>query len=140
MTWFVDTNVLVYALTNGPRREPCLQLLRAIAAGEVRATTSTLVIEELWHLESRLSLAPGSARAAVELFPELVSVGEWAILSAMDDAGSTGLGTADRVHAATCRSERLVGIISADRAFDSVAGLSRIEPDSAGIAALLVAG
>jgi predicted nucleic acid-binding protein len=70
----------------------------------------------------------------------LVSVGDWAILSAMDDVGSTGLGTADRVHAATCRSERLVGIISADRAFDSVAGLSRIEPDFAGIAPLLVDG
>ena len=140
MTWFIDTDVLVYALTDGPRREPCLRLLHAIAAGDVRATTSTLVIEELWHLEGRLGLAPGSARAAVEVFAEIVSVDDWAMLSAMDDVGSAGLGTADRVHAATCRSERLVGIISADRAFDSMAGLSRIEPDSAGISPLLVAG
>ena len=63
-------------------------------------------------------------------------------MSAMDDTttvGFTSLATARRVHVATCRTERLVGIISADKAFDAVAGLRRIEPDEAGIAELLTA-
>ena len=77
MTWFVDTNVLVYAITDGPRRPACRSLLRSIAAGDVAATTSTLVLEEFWHLEERLSLGDGAARAALEIFPYVIAVGDW---------------------------------------------------------------
>ena len=136
MTWFVDTNVLVYAITDGPRRPACRSLLRSIAAGDVAATTSTLVLEEFWHLEERLSLGDGAARAALEIFPYVIAVGDWALISAMTTAMPDSLGTADRLHAAVCRSERLDGIISADHAFDLVPGLTRVEPDDEGVASL----
>jgi len=47
-----------------------------VADGRLPAATSVLVIEEVWHLEyrGRPSLPEGTARAASELFPVLLSV------------------------------------------------------------------
>lgn len=139
MRCFVDTNVLVYALLDGPRRAPCRELLLAVAVGDVYGTTSTLVIEELWHLEGRreLGLPAGSASAAVGIFPEIVPVDDWVMLAALARPASDGLGTADQVHAATCRSHRLEYLVSADRAFDALPEVRRVEPDTAGIGAWL---
>ncbi len=137
MTWFVDTNVLAYAVADGPRRPACLDLLHAVAAGDLPATTNTLVIEELWHLETRLTVPPGTARLAIEVFPYVVPVGDWVMLAALDRDMPSSVGTADRVHAATCRSERLDGIISADKGFDDIPGLVRVEPDAGGVSTLL---
>ena len=47
------------------------------------------------------------------------------------------LGTADRIHLATCRANGIDTIVSADDAFDTVAWLTRVRPDAAGVAALL---
>jgi len=35
VTFFVDANVIVYAATDGPYRDPCVQVLEAVASGAV---------------------------------------------------------------------------------------------------------
>lgn len=48
------------------------------------------------------------------------------------------IGANDRVHVATCRVHGLGTIVSADRGFDAVQGLRRVDPlDTSAVAALL---
>ena len=50
----LDTTVLVYAVgVDHPLREPCQQLIRAIADGTILATTTTEVIQEFTHVRAR---------------------------------------------------------------------------------------
>lgn len=51
MTFFLDANVFVYTATPSDYREPCVEILEAVAHGAVDGRTSTAVVEEVWHLE-----------------------------------------------------------------------------------------
>jgi predicted nucleic acid-binding protein len=138
---FIDTNVLVYALIPGPRHEPCRDLMTAVSIGDLYGTTSTLVLEELWHLEGRtvIGLDPGSASDALEVFPEVLPVDEWVLQAAFSLGPPGRLGTANLLHAATCRAHRIDAIVTADQGFDDLTWLRRIEPDAQHISALLAA-
>ena len=49
----LDTTVLVYAKgAEHPLRDPCRQLVAAIAEGALQATTSVEVIQELVHVRA----------------------------------------------------------------------------------------
>ncbi len=51
VSFFVDANVVLYSALPGPYREPCLQVMRAVARGEASGQTSTAALEEVWFLE-----------------------------------------------------------------------------------------
>ena len=56
----LDTTVLAYAVgADHPLRAPCLRLVRAIAEGEVIATTTIEVIQEFAHAPARRRIANG---------------------------------------------------------------------------------
>ncbi len=139
---FVDTNVFVYAMTDSAYSGGSQLVVAAIGAGRGAWATSTAVIEELWHLESRGRL-PGGSGAAVDVFCLLrpvLDVSDDVIKRAFALAG-WGLGTNDRVHVATCFAHKITTIVTADRAFDAVPGLRRIDPsDVPAVESLLTTG
>lgn len=51
MTFFVDANVSVYSVTQGPHREACAEAILAISRGQAAGLTSTAALEEVWFLE-----------------------------------------------------------------------------------------
>jgi uncharacterized protein len=128
-----DTTVLVYAVGTSARyRAPCAQILRAAASGALDASASVEVLQEFTHVRARrvgdrveavraardvslgLTLHPVEAtdvERALELF---VAVPELDVL--------------DAVHAATALNRGIDRIVSADRAFDGVDGLERVDP------------
>jgi uncharacterized protein len=136
---FVDTNVFVYAMSVSAYGEGSRLVVDAVGGGRGVWATSTAVIEELWHLESRGRL-PGGSGATVDVFSLLRPV-----LDVTDDIMERafalpgwGLGTNDRVHVATCFAHEITTIITADRAFDAVPALHRIDPaDASAIGDLL---
>ena len=144
MTVFIDATVVVAALTGGPHHESCRRLLFDIAAGQIAATSSTRVIEDVWLIEAEPTnaLSPGTAADAFEIFPEIISIDEWVMQSAFTMAaahvGDAAIGPTHLIHAATCRAHRLDSIVSSDPAFDSFGWLRRIEPDAAGVDELSV--
>jgi predicted nucleic acid-binding protein len=135
VTVFLDVSALVFAVTGGPRRDACRSLLLEIASGEIAATTSTRVIEELWLSESIANggLPRGTSADAFEIFPGVLSVDEWVLQTAFSLSGPPEASPTHLIHVATCRAHRLDAIVSADSVYDGFGWLQRIEPDSGGL-------
>lgn len=129
MTFLVDTNVMVYALTATEYRRPCAALMGQIASGEADGRTSVAVIEELWHLELRrrpLGLE-GAAVRYLKVFSPVLGVDQHVLAAALD-LSAPDLGAADRVHVATCAAHGIGAIVTADAGFDGAGGLRRVDP------------
>jgi predicted nucleic acid-binding protein len=129
MTFFVDANVILYSAFAGPARDRCLRTLEAIAAGEAQGRTSPAVLEEVWHVALRHDpdALGGLARAALEIFSPLLPVTEAAFVHALS-IDRAGLGANDRLHLGTCASHEIDVVLTADRAFDGVDGIKRVDP------------
>jgi uncharacterized protein len=137
----LDTTVLVYSLGREHRyREPCRELIAAIARGAVEATTTLEAIQEFVHVRARRT---GRAEAAelgrdyASLLAPLLTPGE----RDLDDglslfASSTALGAFDAVLAAAGVNAAVSALVSADSAFGEVPGLNHVIPDQEAVAAL----
>lgn len=133
MSFFIDADVLVYSAVDGPYRDACLEILAAVAVGEADGKTSTAALEEVWYLEwsRRVGAIDGLTRDAHTLLAPLLPVGDDVFRIALGlDAES--LGPNDRLHVATCDLAQIDVIVSADRGFDAVDGLRRVDPLDAG--------
>lgn len=129
MLAFIDAAVIAYTRYDAPQRAACTEIMSWVAEGRLPAATSVLAIEEVWHLEyrGRPLLPKGTASAARELFPVLLSVTPEHLPSALETE-SPGLGTAGRVHAAVAIDAGCEVIVTTDRAFDGLHGLRRVDP------------
>ncbi|MGI8876342.1 MAG: type II toxin-antitoxin system VapC family toxin [Egibacteraceae bacterium] len=100
--------------------------------GERHATTSTAVLEELWHLELR-GRPPGLAgvtRLAYRLMTPLLAVDDSTVALALDLDEIPALAANGRIHLATCRLHGIGLIVSADAEFDDLEGLRRVDPQA----------
>jgi predicted nucleic acid-binding protein len=138
--FFVDANIVVYSAVSCPYQQPCLAILRAIAAGSAKGYMSTAALEEVWHLErsGKAGSLEGLTRNAYELFSPLLAVTDEAFQIALSIAGAT-VGSNDRLHAGTCAANGLATICTADVAFDTVTSLRRVDPLDHGAVAKLLA-
>jgi predicted nucleic acid-binding protein len=137
--FFIDTNVFVYAVRESEQQAGAAATLEALGAGRARAVTSTTVIEELWHLElsGRIPELAGGTEAMFTLLRPILSVTE-KIVAAAFGVTAHGLGANDRMHVATCQLNDIGTILTADKAFDGVPGLRRVDPaDLSEVRALL---
>lgn len=137
---FVDSNVFIYAHTATIYASPCRDILRLIARGDLDGLTSVFVAEEIWHVERNgpLNIPSGSMRLSLDAFDQVVAVDMHVVAEAMAMTDvPPSLGTADRVHAATCRSLGIQRILSADTSFEGIPWLQRIEPTERNIEALI---
>jgi uncharacterized protein len=95
----LDTTVLAHAVgVAHPLREPCRQLLAAHADGWVEATTTVEVIQEFAHIRARRQPRPDAVRVARQYA------------------------------AAVALTRQADALVSADRAFAAVAGLTWVDP------------
>lgn len=136
-TVFLDTNVFLYAAGQAhPEREPCRRVLEAVAEGEILATTSVEVVQEILYLLARKDeTARGVvlARNVLRLFPGLLPVTLVEMVLACDLLEENpGLPARDAVHAATMRNHGLELLVSADAHFDAIAWIQRVDPAAAG--------
>jgi uncharacterized protein len=138
----LDTTVLVYAKgTEHPFREPCRELISAVADGRLAATTTVEAIQEFTHVR-----AQRRPRAdAVELANDYVDLLSPLIASTSDHLRrglklfeqATRLGAFDAVLAATAIDSGVDAIVSVDAAFSDVTGMRHVVPDATGVASLL---
>jgi predicted nucleic acid-binding protein len=107
--------------------------------GRVDGATSTAVLEEVMHVELRTTALDlrGVAGLTYGMFTPLLPVTDEVMKLALE-LGAPELGSNDRVHVATCRVNGIDVIVSADRGFDSVTGLRRVDPLDEGAVAALV--
>jgi len=125
--------VIIYAVSAGDPRQPgSLEVMRAISAAEAAGTANAAVIEEVWHLElsGQVPGLEGQARSALTILRPLLQVDDEVLDIAfdLDLPDDTRLGANDRLHAATCIRYGISDIVTADRAFDDVPQLHRVDP------------
>ena len=129
----IDTNVVIYANGSESRyKGACLKILREVAQGTVEATADAEVLQELLHFYRRRNRAPFGVTAVEQTLRIVGSVlsitGQ--IVTAAGELLLTypALQARDAIHAAVMMHHRLDGIISADRSFDAIRGVTRFDP------------
>lgn len=137
----LDTTVLVYAVgSDHPLREPCRELIGAIASGRLRATTTAEVLQEFAHVRARRRDRDDASRRAgdyLDLLAPLLIVGEDDLREGMRlFARGERLGAFDAVLAAAASRANADALVSADAAFAEV-DLTHVVPDADGVATLL---
>lgn len=129
----IDTDVFLYA-RGGQHdyREPCRAILRGAAGHQVRLEASVEIVQEFAHVLVRRGIDRSSAVTEAE------EVRAQCLLHPFDDdvlsralalvGGHEALGVRDAVHAATALGAGIDAVVSADRVFDGVEGVTRIDP------------
>jgi predicted nucleic acid-binding protein len=139
----LDTTVLVYAKgTEHPLRDPCRELIAAIADRRLQATTTVEVIQEFVHVRAGRrdradAVALGNDYADL-LSPLLTLTNEHLRHGLALFERTERLGAFDAVLAATALDAGASALVSADGAFAAVPGLPHVTPNDAGLASLMV--
>jgi predicted nucleic acid-binding protein len=129
----LDTSVPLYAIgAASPLKEPATALIEAIAgndATEVLASTE-MIQEFVFH---RLRVTGSRAVAVADAnrlmaWVTLLDFDRTVLSEALRLIRQTNIGGRDAVHAATALVHHIPVIVSADKAFDAVPGLSRLTP------------
>jgi hypothetical protein len=138
----LDTTVLIYAKGAAhPLRDPCRQLISAVADRDLQATTTVEAIQEFLHVRARRRGRADAAQLASDyadlLSPLLAVSGEHLRQGLSIFEHSERLGAFDAVLAAAALSIGAQALISADTAFADVPSLRHIVPNAAGVALVL---
>ncbi|HWF32251.1 MAG TPA: type II toxin-antitoxin system VapC family toxin [Solirubrobacteraceae bacterium] len=138
----LDTTVLVYAKGQAhPLRDPCRELIAAIAARQIEATTTVEVVQEFVHVRTRRRGRRDAAslgRDYAELLSPLLSLTAEDLSSGLAlFERSERLGAFDAVLAAASARAGASELVSADEGFASIAEIAHVVPDIAGVAGLL---
>jgi len=133
VTVFIDTAILMYAAgAQHPLRAPCRRIVSAVGSRSLDAVTSTEVIQEIVHRYTAIGRRSEGAELAsrsLDLFAPVLPITH-ALMRRVPDlvVRYPNLAARDVVHLATCLHEGIGEIISADRAFDAVTEIRRIDP------------
>jgi predicted nucleic acid-binding protein len=131
---FLDTNIPIYAAGWAhPLKEPSARILALVAEHPHEFITNVEVVQELLHRYLRLGVWE-SGRVVVEQFMVLMEDRIEAVL--VEDAATMvelatscpDVGTRDLLHAAVMRRLGVDRIVTADRDFERVAGVERLDP------------
>jgi predicted nucleic acid-binding protein len=132
---FVDTNTFIRLLTADLQHafERCLALMERAERGEIRLTTSEIIIAEVVYVLSGSVYRVPRGVIAQKLRPVLENRGmtiehKGAILDALERYGGSTLDFADCVAVAHMQRLGLRRIISYDRHFDRIPSIERVEP------------
>jgi len=129
----LDTTVLVYAVgADHPLRAPCRRLVQLVADGEVAATTTVEVVQELVHVRSRRrgrADAAALGRAYAGLLAPLAQPTAADLDHGLDlFERHDGLGPFDAILAATALRLADGALASANAALRAVDGLRVLDP------------
>lgn len=128
---FVDTNIPIYAAGRAhPLKEPCARILSAVGQVSQAFVTDAQVLVELFVVERRRGRS-GVMKSFATVMGERVlpysgeDLREAHELSAQLDSR---LDAADLVHLAVMQRHGITRIITADKAFDRVPQIERLNP------------
>lgn len=136
MRFLFDTSVFVYARgTEHEYREPCRAVIRLAEQGVLTGEASVELVQEYAHILRRRGLNGSDVREQARDVATLCLLHDFT----EDDlrlalnlvATHPVLRMRDAVHAATALRRGISVILSADRDFDGITGLERLDPHDA---------
>lgn len=132
----IDVNIPMYAGGQAhPLRSPAQDIIRAIASGQLDAVTDAEVLQEILHRY----LYIGEREKGLQIFDHFDRLMTGRILPVTDvDVRKARalaeehprLGPRDLIHLAVMLNHGIDRIVTADRGFDGVEGVTRIDPAS----------
>jgi len=131
---FVDANVPMYAAGKPhPMKDPCIRIVAAAARAAHAFVSDAEVLQELLHVSRRRLPADGpspyASFAAVMADRVLAVEGRDVVAAArLGEAVPEGVSTKDLVHAAVMQRHGIARIVTADRDFDRVPDVERLDP------------
>ncbi len=133
MRVFIDANIPMYAAGKiGPYKDPCKEILAQVALGKLDGITDVEVFQEIlyryYHIrESALGHRIfADFRTAVD---SVLPVCAADVFRAHDLAEQyPQVPPRDLLHAAVMKNNGLAQILSADRDFDAIEGIERLDP------------
>lgn len=137
----LDTSILSYAVGGPhPLREPCRRLIGAVGAGTIDAAVTVEVLQEFTHVRTQRRTR-GDAVALARHYRSALRV----LITELEDlelgldlfTSHARLGAFDAVLAAVAIRVDAEALVSADRAFGTVAGLRWVDPASPALDRLL---
>lgn len=134
MAIFIDTNVPIYAAGGlHTLKEPCRRILRLVPASPDVFCTDAEVLQELLHRFIALKRWP-EGRLLLDEFSTLMDQRVEAMLPMDVLAAATladenpQLSARDLIHVAVMRRLGIRQIVTADRGFDRLLGIERLDP------------
>jgi len=130
---FVDSNVPMYLIGNRhPHKLDAQRALERLAGERRRMVTSSEVFQEILHryvsTDRRDRIEQGFASLR-EIVDEVLALTEEDVFAAKDlTHAHRGLSSRDAVHAAVMRRHGIAEILSFDRGFDALTGITRLRP------------
>lgn len=132
-----DSAVFIYAVgSDHEYRAPCRTLVAALSdVSVITGEASVLAAQELMHQRARRTGDRATAATAAKAIATFCTLHEFTVddLHLATDLfrRAQGLDAADACHAATALNRGITTIVSPDGAFDSVPGLTRLDPADA---------
>ena len=129
----IDTNVFIYAVGRPhPYKPACLRVLDALESGLLEANIDAELLQEILYVywsTKRLGQGVALFDRVEQIFPDLIPI------AAMDTrvarellARHPTIAPRDAIHAAVALNHGLDGVISTDGGFDTIPGITRIDP------------
>ena len=132
---FLDTNVFMYSAgAPHPYKDPCTRILSDVETGALAAAVNTEIFQELLYRYSHIKLPSKGLQLCRDIlsYPlTILPVTESDIRLAIDVFDShhiKGLKPRDAIHAATMKNNGIARLISADKEFDDLDFITRIDP------------
>ena len=130
---FIDTNVPMYAAGKvHPYKDACIQILHRVAIGELLACTDAEVHQEIFHRYWSIGLLDKALQVSadfLEVVPDVLPVTVAEIKKTAELGQEYPLLTPrDWLHLAVMLNNGITEIISADRHFDDIEGITRLDP------------
>ena len=131
--YFLDTCIPIYAAgMDHPYREPCARIVLAVADGKIEAVTDAEVIQEIayrFHAIRRRAEGLKIAEAFLALVETVLPVTRREIARSLHLQRSYPfLSPRDAVHVAVMEGAGLSRIVTADRHFDRIEEVERVDP------------
>lgn len=135
---FIDTNVFLYSLgREHPYREPCRAVVEQLSRGDLVGVTDVLVIAEFSYVRG-LGRGPNFAESATlsreicQLMETVHSISQSDLSRALElNSELPELRPNDALHAAVALDRGIKAILTADRDFEAIDELERIDPVNA---------
>ncbi len=134
-TIFLDVNVFMYAAgAPHPYKGPCLRILTDLEMGVLSAVVNTEILQELLYRYSHVGMADKGIQLCREIlnYPlTILPVTEPDVrlaIDLLDVYQARGLKSRDAIHAATMQNHGITRLLSADKDFDVMDLITRVDP------------
>ena len=129
----LDANIFIYAMGRPhPYKYPCLRIVAELEGSLHGYLTNTEVLQEILHIFVRRGEREHGARRVREIIDSVEEVipigGEEIYIASRLLIQYPRLDARDAVHAAVVQLHGLEGVVSADKGFDVIRGITRFDP------------